>query len=122
MMGTPNHGSEVIDHLSSWKVFQHIAGPAGPQLGTGADAIPQLLGPANFEAGIIAGTFSFNPALSLLLPGQDDGKVSVGSTKLERMQDFLALRSSHAFIMRNPQAIKHTVHFLRHGSFRTAAT
>lgn len=117
MMGTPNHGSEVIDHLSSWKIFQRIAGPSGPQLGTGSASIPQLLGPANFEAGIIAGTFSFNPILSLLLPGEDDGKVSVDSTKLEGMQDFRALRSSHVFIMRNRQAIKNTVYFIRHGRF-----
>lgn len=119
MMGTPNHGSEVIDHLSSWKIFQRIAGPAGPQLGTTPDCIPQQLGPAGFEVGIIAGTFTFNPMLSLLLPGQDDGKVSVASTQLEGMQDFLTMRSSHVFIMRNPQAIRQTLHFLRNGHFIT---
>lgn len=117
MMGTPNHGSEVIDHLSAWKIFQRIAGPAGPQLGTTADCIPKALGMANFETGIIAGNFSLNPMLSLLLPGQDDGKVSVESTKLEGMRDFLVLRSSHVFIMRNRQAIANTMHFLRHGHF-----
>lgn len=120
MMGTPNHGSEVIDHLSSWKVFQRIAGPAGPQLGTDHDSTPQQLGPAIFEAGIFAGNISFNPLLSLLLTGQDDGKVSIESTKLEGMRDFHVLRSSHAFIMRNPQAIRQTLHFLSHGSFSSA--
>ncbi|MGH8492068.1 MAG: esterase/lipase family protein [Moraxellaceae bacterium] len=117
MMGTPNHGSEVIDHLGTWPLFKRIAGPAGPQLSTAPDSLPQTLGPINFEVGIIAGNFSFNPFLSLLLPGADDGKVSVTSTQLEGMQDFIVLRSSHVFIMRNRQAIESTVRFLESGSF-----
>lgn len=120
MMGVPNHGSEIIDLVGNWALFKLIAGPAGPQLGTGPGALAHALGPANFEAGIIAGRTSFNPLLSLLLPGADDGKVSVSSTKLEGMQDFLTLRSSHVFIMRNPQAIRQTMHFLQYGQFMAA--
>jgi triacylglycerol lipase len=120
MMGTPNHGSEVIDRLSTWQLFRKISGPAGPQLGTDPNSILQILGPATFEAGILAGNIPFNPFLSLLLPGEDDGKVSVASTQLEGMQDFRVLCSSHVFIMRNPQAIKQTLHFLTHGHFISA--
>lgn len=117
MLGPPNKGSEIIDHIGNWRVFRQFAGPAGKQLGTGQDSLPQLLGPASFEAGVIAGRISFNPLLSLLLPGENDGKVSVAGTRLEGMQDFLVLRSSHVFIMKNRLAIANTLHFLQHGNF-----
>lgn len=117
MMGAPNHGSEIIDHVGAWPLFRKISGPAGPQLGTSPDALPTALGPAIFETGILAGNISINPVLSLFLPGENDGKVSVASAKLEGMRDFRIVRSSHVFIMRNPKAIKQTVHFLNHGHF-----
>ena len=78
MLGPPNKGSQVVDKLYKVPGFKLINGPAGMQLGTGELSVPNILGPANFKVGIIAGTRSINLILSSMLPNPDDGKVSRG--------------------------------------------
>jgi len=117
MLGPPNQGSEAVDELQKSPGFDWINGPAGHQLGTGRDSIPRKLGPANFTLGVIAGSSSINPILSQMLPGKDDGKVTVEGTKIEGMDDFIVLPVSHPFLMRDRTAISQTVHFLQYGAF-----
>ena len=117
MLGPPNQGSQVVDKLKDVPGFKLINGPAGRQLGTDPDSIPSQLGPAEFEVGIIAGTRSINLFLSTLLPGQDDGKVTVENTKLEGMADHMELPATHPFMMKNERVIRQTIHFLKHGRF-----
>jgi pimeloyl-ACP methyl ester carboxylesterase len=117
MLSPPSQGSEVVDKLGDLAVFQWINGPAGAQLGTGADSLPLQLGPADFDVGIITGNRSINLLLSQLIPGPDDGKVSVARARLEGMRDFLVMPYSHPFIMRREAVIKQTLHYLRHGRF-----
>ncbi|MCZ6501194.1 MAG: alpha/beta hydrolase [Gammaproteobacteria bacterium] len=117
MLAPPNQGSEVVDNLRDVPGFTLINGPAGSQLGTDKDSISSKLGPVHFELGVIAGTESMNPILSQYLPNPDDGKVSVESTKVEGMSDFITVPHSHPFVMRAQEAIKQVVSFLRTGSF-----
>jgi pimeloyl-ACP methyl ester carboxylesterase len=117
MLGPPNRGSEVVDKLGDWTLFQAINGPAGNQLGTAPDDLPRSLGPATFETGVIAGSFSINLILSSLIPGEDDGKVSIENTKLEGMKDFTIVGASHPFIMRDSKAIALAHQFLLEGAF-----
>jgi triacylglycerol lipase len=120
MLGPPNHGSEVVDKLGSWWLFRKLNGPAGSELGTGPDSTPNRLGPATFPVGIIAGDRSINWINSLMIPGPNDGKVSVEHTKLAGMTDHLVIHSAHPFLMRNRSAIKQTIFFLHNGSFNRA--
>ena len=117
MLGPPNRGSQVVDKLSALPGFGLWNGPASFQLGTGEDSLPRQLGPARFAVGIIAGTRSLNPVFSRFLPGPDDGKVALESTKLAGMQDFLALPHTHTFMMRSTEVIRQTIFFLRNGRF-----
>lgn len=117
MLGPPNAGSEVVDRIGGWAAFDWVNGPAGQQLGTGADSLPNRLGPATFEAGVIAGRRSINWINSTMIDGRDDGKVSVASAQLEGMADFLVLPVTHPMMMRNRRVIAETQHFLKHGRF-----
>ena len=92
MLSPPNQGSEVVDKLAEVPGFVAINGPAGKQLGTEEDDVPFQLGPATFDVGIITGDRSINLFLSAMIPGPDDGKVSIERAKLEGMSDFLAGR------------------------------
>ncbi|SFI50532.1 esterase/lipase family protein [Celeribacter neptunius] len=115
MLGPPNHGSEIVDVFGAYAGFAAANGPAGLQLGTAG--LPEALPPVPFEAGVIAGTRSLNPLLSAVVPGEDDGKVSIESTKVAGMQAHLTLPVTHTFMMQNPQVILQTLGFLDHGAF-----
>ncbi len=117
MLGPPNRGSEVVDTLGELPGFQLLNGEAGLQLGTGGHWLPDRLGPANFDVGVIAGTKSLNPLLSAMIPGDDDGKVSVHNAALEGMRDFIALPATHTFMMRDAEVMCQVLHYLQHGSF-----
>lgn len=117
MLGPPNQGSEAVDKLKNLPGFSLINGPAGLQLGTDDEDLPKQLGAVDFELGVIAGKKSLNPVLSSLLPGQDDGKVTVNNTRVAGMSDFITLPVNHTFMMKNQQTIQQTLYFLEHGHF-----
>ena len=117
MLGPPNKGSEVVDKLRDFPGFHFINGDAGLELGTGESSVPNRLGAANFDLGIIAGTRSINLILSRMIAGVDDGKVSVENTKLEGMHDHLEMGVTHPFMMRNSKVIEQVIHYLETGRF-----
>ena len=120
MLSPPNQGSEVVDNLSDVPGFKALNGPAGMQLGTGQDSVPSQLGSATFDVGIITGNQSINLFLSMIIPGEDDGKVSVERAKLEGMADFLVVPHAHPFIMKSELVIDQVLYFLEHGRFEEA--
>ena len=117
MLAPPNQGSEVVDKLGGLFLFKWINGQAGNELGTDTNSTPNKLGPASFPVGIIAGDRSINWINSLLIPGRNDGKVSVPRTKLAGMTDHFVIHATHPFIMKNREAVRQTIQFLRVGSF-----
>jgi len=117
MLAPPNQGSEVVDRLGAWFLFKWINGPAGNELGTNTGSTPNRLGPVTYPVGVIAGDRSINWINSLLIPGRDDGKVSLERTKLAGMSDYIIVHSPHPFIMKNRDVIRQTIQFLRTGRF-----
>jgi hypothetical protein len=120
MLSPPNRGSEAADHLRDSVLYAWLNGPAGQQLRTGPEGLPEQLGPVTFPLGIITGNRHsfFDAWLSEVIPGADDGKVSVERARVEGMDDFLVLPYSHPFIMNADEVIVQTVHFLELGRFR----
>lgn len=117
MLAPPNQGSEVVDKLGWFFLFKWINGPAGNELGTNTNSTPNKLGPATVPVGVIAGDRSINWINSLLIPGRDDGKVSIERTQLAGMSDHIVIHTAHPFIMRNREVIRQTIQFLCTGAF-----
>jgi pimeloyl-ACP methyl ester carboxylesterase len=115
MLASPNHGNEYVDLLAGSDVFRWLLGPTWAELGTDEKSLPRRLPPPSYELGVIAGTWSMNPFAGWVLDGQHDGLVSVESTKLAGMTDFLTVERSHPFILRADEVAAAVVHFLYHG-------
>jgi hypothetical protein len=120
MLAPPNQGSVAVDELRDWPGFEWLNGPAGYQLGKGAESVPLQLGRPAFEFAVIAGDESIDPVTSAVLPDPDDGRVSVSDTYLEGMADFRLVGTSHAFIMQNGDVFELVKSFLETGKFQEA--
>ncbi len=118
MLAPPNQGSEITDEMKDDFIYQTFLGPAGQELETAQESLPNRLRPIPGEIGIIAGEKNGKPWFLPEIPGKDDGKVAVARTRLPEMKDFLLVKSGHTFIMRNEKVIQQILHFLAHGKFQ----
>ena len=119
MLSPPNKGSFVTDKLKNRWLYKWLNGPAGQDLGTENDSLPNRLGPVDYEVGIITGNrhWFFDAWFASYSPVEHDGKVSVEAARVEGMTDFLVVPETHPFIMNADRVIEETIHFLRQGTF-----
>jgi triacylglycerol lipase len=121
MLGPPNRGSEVTSlHRDQWW-FKLMTGPVGQELGVEPTSTPNQLKRIPLEVGIIAGTESLDPWFSPIIPGPHDGKVSVESTRLEEMTDFVTVPHSHTFMTEASEVYEYVSAFLARGRFHLAS-
>jgi len=117
MIGPPNRGSELATSLGENKLFELLLGKAGQQLGplwaweVGSLATPPM------EFGIVAGGCGDGRGFNPLLPGDDDGVVSLVSTHLAGAADFIVVPSLHNLLPRDYKVHEYTLRFLQHGWF-----
>lgn len=118
MVATPNLGAHMADLLHGNFVYKLVFGPAGQQLIRDDEALIIQLPTPEFEFGIIAGGRGTPEGYNPLIPGDDDGTVSLESTRLPGAADFIVVRQLHTFILNAPETADYTVRFLKDGCFR----
>lgn len=128
MLGPPNQGSELVDFFTGnmllGPIFKAINGPAGIDLGTSSQSRPNSLlendiKNHNFNVGVIAGKKSNNIFFNKLIPGDNDGKVSVERSKLVGKHQHLVMSVNHTFMMLNTSVIDQIRYFLKVGKFES---
>jgi hypothetical protein len=117
MLGPPNHGAELAEKLGQNVAFQAVFGQSGDQLARGWPALaPRLTTPA-CQFAILAGGRGDDRGWNPLVAGDDDGVVSVATTRLPGARDFAVLPVGHTFMMYDPIVQEYTLRFLREGHF-----
>jgi len=115
LMGTPNQGTEVVDYYRDhW--WMKLAGPMANALGTDEKSFPNTLKDPDYPVGVIAG-ITESPVPEEVLPGHDDGLVSVESTKVSGMSDFILVETGHSMMRYNEEVANQAIYFLKHGHF-----
>ena len=115
MLGTPNHGAELADFLYGNFVIRAASGPGGRQLVTDREGLIPSLPAPKCEFAIIAGARGKTAGWNPLIPGDDDGTVTVESTRLIGAADFSTVNSTHTALLSNPEVIEQAIRFLNEG-------
>jgi pimeloyl-ACP methyl ester carboxylesterase len=118
MLGTPNRGAELADITQQYWIVRTAGGPSARQLGTRADGLIPKLPVPKFEFAVIAGSRGTSTGWNPLIPGDDDGTVTVASTRLSGAADFATVRALHSRLLRNEEVLTQTVNFLKDGRLR----
>ncbi|WP_197439665.1 alpha/beta hydrolase family protein [Calycomorphotria hydatis] len=119
MLGTPNHGAIMADRLKDWTLYQIVCGEPGQQLVTGERGLASQLPAPQAEFAIIAGGFPTWNGVNPLVIGDNDGVVSVQSTRLSGATDFLLVPNVlHHALTRDDRVISAAKRFLHTGVLR----
>ena len=115
MIGTPNAGSAMVDYFrDSW--WLPLLGETTLSLGTTANGLPGQLPPPPFKAGIIAGSNGMWIS-DAIFEEANDGLVTVASTRLPNMADFIEIDVSHSMMRYDHEVAEQTIAFLKTGRF-----
>ena len=106
--------------LAENAVYKLLLGRSGQQLGAEWAKLEGRLATPDFQFGIIAGGKQDAQGFNPLLPGDDDGTVTVGSTQLGGARDLIVVPVLHSFIMDDPRVLQCTLRFLEQGHFVSA--
>ena len=100
---------------SEW--YFQFAGPAVHSLSSNGSEFLSSLKRPYYNLGVIAG-IKENSYNDHILPGPDDGLVTVESAKVDGMSDFIAMNNiSHTQMRYDSDVAAQVIHFLNHGKF-----
>lgn len=118
MLGTPNYGAEMADLFQRNILFRAVFGPAGQQLVTDTAGVIPLLPAPSCEFAIIAGARGNESGWNPLIPGDDDGTVTVASSRLAGAADFNTAPLLHHGLLGDPEVATQIARFLNTGRLR----
>lgn len=119
MLAVPNLGAEMADIVAKWPVYQWVCGPGGCELVTDPQGLIASLPTPGFDFAVIAAGKGNESGYNPLIAGDDDGTVTVASTRLPGASDFLQVNGLlHSFLMFDNRVIDATVRFFDEGRLR----
>jgi pimeloyl-ACP methyl ester carboxylesterase len=122
MIAPPNHGAVLADRFADKRLVQMIAGKPLEQLAPHGNwkELEQRLATPDFEFGIIVGGQGDDEGYLPILPGDDDGLLTLETTKLAGASDFAQVRGVHQLLPHNELVQECTLRFLKFGYFVSA--
>jgi pimeloyl-ACP methyl ester carboxylesterase len=118
MITPPNQGSELSERFKNLELYKWVFGPAGQQLSSDNSAFFNSLPVPPCQFGIIAGGKGNDRGFNPLLKGDNDGTISVETTRMEGASDFSIIDSLHTMILFSRETLGQVVSFLKSGKFR----
>lgn len=118
MLGPPNHGAELATKLIGESSFRRsVTGASGDELGLHWSRTELTLGIPCCPFGIVSGGRGDEEGINPLIPGDDDGIVSVEGTRLEGAEEWIQYRLHHGNLLFSKDVFEVTERFLKTGSF-----
>ena len=117
MLAPPNQGSLLAATFNDNAVFKEIFGDSGRELGRDWSQLEKRLATPPFEFGIIAGGKGNQKGYNPMLPGDNDGTISVDTARLAGARDFAVLPALHSFLMSDDTVQQYVLRFLQNGHF-----
>ena len=117
MIGPPNQGSELAVRVGNGLVFQAVLGRPIRQLGREWVWEEGSLATPSFEFAIIAGGLGDGRGYNPILPGDNDGVVTVASTRLVGAKDFMLVPAIHTLLPGESRVFAPILRFLQQGCF-----
>lgn len=119
MISPPNHGAELADQWADNKLVEAVAGKPLEQLAPskGWPELEKQLSTPNFEFGIIVGGRGDGEGYLDAIPGDDDGLLSVDTSKLAGASDFIQTKGIHQLMPQYKEVRAATLNFLLNGYF-----
>ncbi len=118
MITPPNQGSELSERFKNLELYKWIFGPAGQQLSSDNPVFFNSLPVPPCQFGIIAGGKGNDRGFNPLLKGDNDGTISVETTRMESASDFIIIDSLHTMILFSRETLEQVISFLKSGKFR----
>ena len=112
MLAPPNQPAHLAKRLKKNLIYRVFTGDSGQKLSE--EKFYRDLPVPTVPFGVIAG----DKGQSLTFSEPNDGLVSVESTKLDGMADWILLHHGHTFIMNCKDTFDHCQHFIEHGRFK----
>ena len=122
VIASPSQGSEVASVLTETTLYKSIFGPAICDLKKDSEFLSKMKNNVNYELGVLAGNRSMNLITSFfVLSEENDGLISVESTKVSGMKDHKTLEATHNRIYKSHATSDYVVKFIQCGEFKSCS-